>query len=203
MDLFELKKEQQKLAPKIVLQDGFDRIRTIGGAETVNFGNKLVAAVVVCSFPDMKVLESKTYILSDPLPFRLGFEAYREMPALVEAYNLLENEPDILLVKGNGLIHPLKIGLASHLGLMLNKPTIGVTDKLSFGKVQQGKVMMESEIRGFEVKTREHSNTIYISPGHLISLGSTLNIIQQSLQYPHKMPEPLHLAHKLGKKTKV
>ena len=67
---------------------------------------------------------------------------------------------------------------------------------------RKAKIKGQEEIVGFEIKTREHSNPIYVSPGHLVSLGMTLNIIPQTIQYPHKMPEPLHIAHKVGKKKK-
>ncbi|MDO8656617.1 MAG: endonuclease V [Nanoarchaeota archaeon] len=200
MDLVELKKEQLKLAAKIVLRDSCTTVKTIGGIDCVTQGNELIACVVVCEFPSMKVLETKTYVLPDPFRYVPGFQAYREMPAMIEAYNQLEQEPDLLLVSGAGIAHPRRIGIASHVGLILNKATIGVAETLFVGHVQQGKIMVENEIVGFEIKTREHSNPIYVSPGHLVSLGMTLNIIPQTIQYPHKMPEPLHIAHKVGRK---
>jgi len=189
MDTFELKREQLKLAGKVVLQDTLSKIKTIGGAATLVVGNKLLACVVVCSFPSLELLETKIYLLSDPLPYRLGFEAYREMPAIIEACNLLDQEPDVLLIKGPGILHPQRCGIASHLGLALNLPTIGVDDKLVLGRIEQGKIMHDSEIRGFEIKTREHSNPVYVSPGHLISLGSALHFVSESIRYPHKLPE--------------
>ena len=200
MDLIELKKEQLKLAAKIVLRDSSPTLKTIGGIDCVAQGNELIAAVVVCEFPSMKVLETKTYVLADPFRYVPGFQAYREMPAMIEAYNQLEQEPDILLVSGQGIAHPRKMGIASHLGLNLNRATIGVADTLAVGTIEKGKIIFNNEIVGFEIKTREHSNPIYVSPGHLVSLGMTLNVIPQTIQYPHKMPEPLHIARKLGKK---
>ncbi|MBI2665781.1 endonuclease V [Candidatus Woesearchaeota archaeon] len=199
MDLYELKKEQQRLSQKVVLNDGFDKVKTLGGACTISLGNKLLACIVVCEFPSLNIIEKKIYSLSDPIPYHPGYSAYREMPALIEAYNLLEQEPDVLIVKGSGILHPRKIGLATHLGLALNRPTIGVDEKLSLGKVEKGKIIVHNEICGFEVKTREFSNPLYISPGQLISIGTSLNIIKNSIKYPHKFPEPLHLAHKIGK----
>ncbi|MBS3165540.1 endonuclease V [Candidatus Woesearchaeota archaeon] len=201
MDQFELKREQLKLAPKIVLRDDFDSIKTIGGVDCMAVGDKLLACIVICEFPSFKILEYKTYLLHNPLPYMPGYEAYREMPAIIDAYNQLEQEPDVLLVSGSGIVHPRKIGLASHVGLALNKSTIGITEKLPFGKVEQGKIIVYNEISGFEIKTREHSNPIYVSPGHLISLGSVLNLISKTIQYPHKLPEPLHLARKMMRKN--
>jgi len=200
MEIFELKKEQTKLAGRIILRDGFDKVRIIAGAECIAVGNKILASVVVCEFPSFKVLEHQTYLLSDPLPYHPEYVAYREMPALVEAYNKIELEPDVILVSGSGINHPRKIGIASHLGLILNKSTIGITDKLELGRVEHGKIMIGLDLAGFEIKTREHANPIYVSPGHLITPGAALELVSKSIVYPHKMPEPLHLAHKLGKK---
>ena len=200
MDVVELKREQLKLASKIVLRDGFTSIKTIAGVDCIAVQDKLLACIVVCEFPSLRILEKKTYLLNDALPYREGFQDYREMPAIIEAYNKLDQEPDILLVNGNGIVHPRRIGLASHLGLALNKPTIGIAESLTLGRVEKGKIILYNEIVGFEIKTREFSKPVYVSPGHLISLGSVLNVIPQTIQYPHKMPEPLHLAHKVGKK---
>lgn len=200
MDLFELKREQEKLSHRISLRDTFSEIRAIGGAVCQQMGNKLLASVVVCEFPSFKIKEKKNYLLENPLPYKPGFEAYREMPAIIEAFNRLEEEPDIMLVKGPGILQPRRLGIASHLGLALNIPTIGVQDALHFGTVQDGKVLVDGEILGFEIKTKEHSNPIYVSPGHNISLGTMLNIVTKTIVPPHKLPEPLHLAHKLGRK---
>ncbi|MBI4980348.1 endonuclease V [Candidatus Woesearchaeota archaeon] len=201
METLELKKEQLRLAHKIILRDGFSTVKKIAGIDTLPISpNQLLACVVVCEFPSLKVIEQKSYVLHDPLPFKPGYSAYRDMPAMIEAYNLLENEPDVILVKGEGILHPRKMGVASHLGLMLNKPTIGITPNLNLGKVELGKIIFHNEICGFEVKTREHANPVYVTPGHLITLGSALNIVAKTIVYPHKLPEPLHLVHKLMKR---
>lgn len=200
MDFQELKKEQRKLAPKVILRDSFTSIKTIGGADCAQLPHKIFACVVVCEFPSLKLLETKTAVLNDPLPYRPGFLAYREMPAIIEAFNQLENEPDLLLVDGSGILHPRKFGMASHLGLALNKPTIGLTKTFFVGNLEKGKIYLDNELAGFEIKTREHASPLYVSPGHLVSLGTCLNIIQQSICPPHKLPEPLHLAHRFAKK---
>ena len=114
MDALELKREQVKLAPKVVLNDGFSKIKTIGGIECTAVDNKLLASVVVCEFPSFKILEKKTHLLDNPLPYQPDFLAYREMPAMIEAYNKLDEEPDVLLVKGAGILHPRKIGCFVH-----------------------------------------------------------------------------------------
>jgi len=199
MDTFELKKEQFKLAPKVSLRDGFEEVKTIGGVICLPFKNSILAYVVVCEYPSMKLIEKRKYVLHNPLPHKPGYDAYRMMPAMIEAYNMLNKEPEILFVKGDGILHPRKIGLASHLGLVLNKSVIGINDKLKLGKVEQGKIMFANKGVGFEIKTKEHAKPIYITQGHLISLGSMLKIVKKTILFPHKIPEPIHLAQKFAK----
>ncbi len=200
MNLIELKREQVKLAPKVVLKDSFTVIRTIGGAACAAIGQKLLATVVVCEYPSLKLLEKKTALLANPLPYRPGFEAYREMPAIIEAYNWLELEPDVLLAKGTGILHPLRLGIASHLGLALNVPTIGISETLPLGTVADGKVVVQEKTLGYVIKTKEHANPLYASPGHLVSLSSMQQIIPTTIIPPHKLPEPLHLALRIARK---
>ena len=200
MDIYELKREQSRFAQRVELQDRFARIKTIGGVDCAQINNKLVASVVVCEYPSMNLIEKKSFVLSDPLPYVTGFLAYREMPAIIEAFNKLENEPDLVLVDGTGILHPRKLGLASHLGLSLNIPTIGVIKKPFCGQIENSKVYLGKELVGFEIKTREHASPLYVSPGHLVSLGSCLKIIKDSIKPPHKLPEPIHIAHRVAKK---
>ena len=203
MDTNKLKLEQKKLANKVLLKDSFKTIKTVGAASCILIDNKLIASVVVCEFPSLKVIEKKKYVLENPLPYKAGFRAYREMPAMIEAFNSLECEPDILLVNGCGINHPQGLGLASHLGLALNVATIGVTNKLPFGQVENGKIFFEDTLCGFEIKTKEHANSIYVVAGHNISVGSVLHLIPKLIISPHKLPEPLHIAQRVAKKVKV
>ncbi len=202
MDIFEFKREQQRLATKVVLQDGFSSVKTVGGAGCVVVGRDLLACVVVCELPSFTVVDSAFYLLHDPLPFQAGFSAYREMPGLIEAYNQLSIEPEVLFVEGEGVAHPRGLGIASHIGVILNVPTIGVADRLHCGQMNEGKVMVLGEVRGFEVVTREHAKPVYVSPGHMVGLESALKLVREMIRHPHKMPEPIHLANKLGRKMR-
>ncbi len=202
MDIFEFKREQQRLANKVQLEDGFSTVKRVGGATCMVVGKNLLACVVVCELPSFTVVDKAFYLLHDPLPFQAGFSAYREMPGLIEAYNQLSIEPDVLFVEGEGIAHPRGLGMASHLGVVLRVPTIGVVDRLHCGQVNEGKVLVLGEVRGFEVVTREFAKPVYVSPGHLVSLGSALRLVSEMIQYPHKMPEPIHIANKLARKMK-
>ena len=190
-----LKEEQLKLAKEVILKDSFSKVNLIGGCDQAFVNDDIISGVVVCD-KDMEIVEKKYAIVKAKIPYVPGFLFYREGPAIIEAFNKIEKKPDVLLVDGNGILHPRKLGLASQLGILLNIPTIGITKNLMCGNVREGKVYVDKEVRGFESKTREYARHIYVSPGHKISLGKSLDIVKSCLKHPHKLPEPLYLAHR-------
>ena len=196
----ELKKEQIKLAKKVISKDEFDKIEKVAGFGRAFAGNKIILTMVVFDFKTLKLIESKHSVSDLKFPYIPGLLSYRESPGLVDVYNKLENEPDIILIPAHGVLHPRKLGMASHVGLLLDKPTIGIAKNLVCGEVINGKVYFENELLGMEFKTKEYSKPIYVSVGHKISLKTALNIVKKMIREPHKMPEPLHEANKLAKK---
>ena len=202
IDFNELKKEQIKLAKKIITTDSFEKITSIAGADQFYAGNKVICAIVVCDYKSLEVIEEKHAIIEEKIPYKSGFLFYRDGPAIIETFNKLENKPDLLIVKGNGILHPRRIGMASQVGILLDTASIGVTKNLMLGEVKDGTIYVEKEARGYELITREHAKPIYVSPGHKVSLKTGFEIIKNCLREPHKLPEPLHLAHKYGKKVK-
>lgn len=197
-----LKEEQLKLARKVILKESFKEAETIGGADCAFYSNKIVAAVVVCD-KEMNVVEKKFSVMDVKLPYMPGFLFYREGPAIADAYSKLDKKPDVLMVDGNGILHPLRMGIASQLGVMLDQATIGVAKNLLLGeRNDDGRILVGSEIRGIEARTREYAKPLYISPGHKISLEKSAEIAKNSIRPPHKLPEPLHLAHRLANNIK-
>lgn len=202
MDLRKLKEEQIKLAKKVIINDNFDKIEKIAGVDQTFLHGDAISGIVVCDYKDLKLIEKKYGVLKAKFPYVSGFLSYRESPTIIEAFNKLENKPDILIVDGNGILHPRRIGMASHVGILLDIPTIGVAKRLIAGEIKGGTIYMEKEARGYELITREHSRPIYISPGYKVSLKTSLEIIKKCLKPPHKLPEPLHLAHRYANKIK-
>lgn len=190
-----LKEEQLKLAKEVVLKGEVSKFKLIGGCDQA-FVNDVVISGVVVLDKELKTAEKTYSVIKAQIPYVPGFLFYREGPAIIDAFNKLEKKPDVLLVDGNGILHPRRLGMASHLGVVLDIPTIGVTKRLMCGDVKEGKVYVDKEIRGIELRTREHSNPLYVSPGHKISFGKSIEVVKNSLKQPHKLPEPLHLAHR-------
>lgn len=201
LNVGKLKEEQLKLAKEVSLKDSFSKLNLIAGCDQAFRDNDVVSGIVVCD-KNMEIIEKKYAIVKAKIPYVPGFLFYREGPAVIEAFNKLEKKPNVLMVDGNGILHPRRLGMASQLGVILDIAAIGVTKNLMCGDVKEGKVYVDKEIRGFELKTREYAKPIYVSPGHKISLGKSLEIAKSYIKFPHKLPVPLYLAHRYVNKVK-
>lgn len=201
-DLERLKEEQLKLAKKVVLKDSFEKLEMVGGVDCAYAQSEVIAAIVVCGYRTMEVKEKAFAVVKANVPYLKGFLAYREGHAISEAYAKLENKPDVLIFDGNGILHPRRCGLASHMGILLDQPSIGIAKQLLIGEVKDNKVYVGNEARAELVATREHSKPVYVSPGHKVSLKTSIEIVKSCLRFPHKLPEPLHLAHRHAEEIK-
>ncbi len=200
MNFKKAEEEQRKLASKVLVKDDFSNVKLIGGAEAYAVGTRMVACAVVCDATTMEVKEkafAEGAVDTQVLP---EFRAYREGPLLGKALTSLNVKPDVIMFSGEGVMHPRKCGLASHLGVLFDVPSIGISKEMLWGEQKNDYVVLEKEKVGMIMKTRDHANPIVVSTGHRISLGKAVELVKQTIREPHKMPEPLHLAHKLAKK---
>jgi len=195
-DLNKLKEEQFKLAKKIVLKDSFENLELVAGVDCAYAKDDVVAAIVACDHKTMEQKDKAFSVMKIKVPYLAGFLAYREGPAISEAFVKFATKPDIMIFDGHGTLHPRRCGLASHMGVILDIPSIGVAKQLLVGEIKDNKVYIDNELRGEVVVTREHAKPIYISPGHKISLKTSIEIVKNCMRFPHKLPEPLHLAHR-------
>src|SRR3989338_5962422 len=193
MDLEKLNKEQISLAGKVSLKDSFEELSSIAGCDQLVIGNEIYSCVVVCEYKTMAVIEKSYASRKVEFPYVPGFLAYREAPVIIDAFSKLKKKPDLMLVDGNGILHPRKFGIASHLCVVLNIVTIGVAKKLLIGS---------GELRGMKLENKTAANPIYISPGNKISVQKAFEIAKSCLRPPHKLPEPIHLAHKFVNRIK-
>ena len=195
-----LKKEQIKLSKKIILKDELKDVRKVGGIDQAYIQEEVISCIIVCDCKTGEIIERQTAVAKAPILYKPGFLAYRELPAMVEAYNKLTTIPDVVIVDGHGIAHPRRLGIASHFGLVMNVPTIGVAEHVILGKIEKGKIYIEKTHVGCEVRTKEHARPIYVSPGHMISIGTAVRIVLETTKEPHKLPEPLHWAHRGARK---
>lgn len=202
LNIEKLKEEQSRLAKKVILKDEFEDIKIVAGVEVIFLNRKLVCSIASYGYKTMELKEESYEVMESNLPYISGFRVYREGKAITNAYLKLKEKPTIIMFAGNGILHPRRLGLASHMGILLDQPSIGVVKKLLCGELKNNKVYLEGKIVGEAVITREHANPIFVSPGHKISLKTSVEIVKNCIKPPHKMPEPLHVAHKLGNKVK-
>lgn len=201
VDIVKLKREQTELAKKVVLKDSFEEINLVAGADQVAFNDDIISCIVVCDYKTMKVVEEQYAVEKATIPYIPGYLGYREVPVAIKAFHKLENKPDVVLFDANGILHPRRFGAASQFGLLADVPTIGVAKSLFCGEKQEDKVIFDKEIRAIEIKTKDYSKPVYVSPGHMISLRTSAEIVKRCL-IGHKLPEPMFLAHKYCNKVK-
>lgn len=202
MDLEKLKKEQIEFSGKVIIKDSFKEINTIAGCDQLVIGDVIYSCVVVCDYENMSIIEKTFASRKVEFPYMPGFLAYREAPVIIDAFSKLKKKPNLMLVDGNGILHPRRFGIASYLGIALNISTIGVAKKLLIGRVENDRIFVADELRGCKLEAKKGANPIYISPGHNVSVQSSLEIVKKCMRLPHKMPEPLHLAHKFVNRIK-
>jgi deoxyribonuclease V len=186
--------EQRGLAMRVSLRNGFSDLERVGGADSAYSGGRAFSSVIACSYPSMEVLESASHSSREGFPYIPGFLSYREAPAMARAFRKLRARPDVLLVDGQGVCHPRGIGLASHLGIILGVPTIGVAKSRLCGEVRNGRIFLRGRQVGWLLRQGRGSRPLYVSPGHMVSLESSREIVTSCIR-SHRLPEPLRLAH--------
>jgi len=160
------------------------------------------AAVVVLEYPGMRLVDYSVIRTETTFPYVPGLLTFREAPLILKAWANLKFEPDLLLVDGQGIAHPRRIGLASHLGLLLDKPTIGCAKSLLSGTCEEMPggagscvdITEGEEVIGAAVRTRTGVKPVYVSIGHRVDLAAAVHwVIACGRGY--RIPEPLRLAH--------
>ncbi|MFX1513479.1 MAG: endonuclease V [Promethearchaeota archaeon] len=199
---------QTNLAKQVIEKDTFTLrdIRTICGLNTAYLEDKGVAAACVLTFPDLHLVELKTITTNVLSPYMPEFLAMRELPAISEIFKNLETKPDIVLIKGHGIAHPRRCGLASHFGITHLCPTIGIAKKRLIGEFEEKKERVQDwlplfdhgRIIGAAWFSSRSKRPLFVSIGTHISLESSIEIVRQTVQ-THFLPEPLYQAHHAAK----
>jgi deoxyribonuclease V len=195
---------QRELAARVI-RTGRPRPRTVAGVDTSIRDGRVHAAVCVFSFPGLEPRSCATAVRPVEFPYVPGLLAFRELPALLEAYGELEEEPDLLLVDGHGLAHPRRCGIACHLGLELDRPAIGCGKTLLVGEHRapgwrrggRARLVHRGEVVGACVRTRDGVRPVYVSIGHRTDLESAVRIAL-ACACRYRLPEPIRAADQLA-----
>ena len=198
---------QEQLKTQVITQDYLRKVNYVAGVD-VGFKNNFQitqAAVAVLSFPQLELVEHAIAQIPTTFPYVPGYLSFREIPAIIPAVAKLQITPDLILCDGQGLAHPRRFGLACHLGILLDLPTIGVAKSLLIGKheavpAEKGSwttLVDREETIGIVLRSRTNVKPIYISIGHKISLETAVNYVMKCLT-KYRLPETTRWADKLA-----
>lgn len=191
---------QLRLSKQVIQKDVLPKtIHSVAGVDTAYSADVSIGAAVVLNYETLSIIESKKARVKTRFSYIPTLLSFREIPPTLAAIKKLKTQPDIFLVDGQGIAHPYRLGFASHLGLILNKPTIGVAKSLLCGKVgnfnQEGwaPIIDKNEVIGAAVASK-HEKLIYVSVGHMVSLKKAIQIVKHCTRL-HRIPEPIRAAH--------
>lgn len=197
---------QTEMRERLVLRWDDRPVETIGGVD-VSIQNEFTrAAIVVLRYPDLSPLESAVEDAPLVFPYLPGLLSFREGPAVLAAWSALRSKPDLLMFDGQGIAHPRGIGIASHMGLWLEQPTIGVAKSRLYGlhtevgpKRGDRTQLLDknTNVIGAVLRTREKTNPLYISPGHLMDVEHAVEFVMTCCTR-YRLPEPTRWAHKVA-----
>ncbi|MCU0888934.1 MAG: deoxyribonuclease V [Rubritepida sp.] len=206
-DLAALRAEQDSLAARVRRDDELSAVRRIAGvdvsASRFDPARMVHAAVVVLDWPALTVAERASASLPTALPYIPGLLAFRELPAVLAAFGRLAAPPDLVLVDGQGIAHPRRCGIASHLGVVLDLPCIGVAKSRLVGTAEgvpgpapgdSVPVRDRGEVVGALLRTRARANPLHVSIGHRVSLATALHWVRATGR-GYRLPEPTRAAH--------
>jgi deoxyribonuclease V len=203
---------QESLWQRVIRQDQHGVIQRVAGID-IGFeenGALTRAAVVVLSFPGLEYIESAVARRATSFPYIPGLLSFREAPAALEALEQLKSLPDLLICDGQGIAHPRRFGLASHLGLLCDLPSIGAAKSRLIGEhapldAARGEwqyLFDKGEIVGAALRTRQNTRPVYVSIGHRVSLESAIRYTLDCARR-FRLPEPTRQAHQLASINKV
>ncbi|MCY2928567.1 MAG: deoxyribonuclease V [Planctomycetota bacterium] len=203
---------QKELAGLVRQEPLAGPVETVAGADCafVDGGRSIVAAVVLCEARTMTVLARAVEVRPCPFPYVPGLLSFREAPAVIAAVEKLPRRPDLLMCDGQGLAHPRGLGLACHVGLWLDMPTIGVAKSLLCGQhrdpgqARRGRaaIRYDGRVVGAALRTREGVRPLFISVGHRVTLADALAWTLRCTR-GFRLPEPTRLAHQTVGKMKA
>ncbi|MDH5218941.1 MAG: deoxyribonuclease V [Gammaproteobacteria bacterium] len=202
---------QKKLRHQVKIVDNYLPPDSVAGVDVgfIDNGKKTRAAVAVLSFPALELLEYETVVTETIFPYVPGLLSFREVPAILAALSRLQVLPDMILCDGQGYAHPRRLGIACHLGIITDIPTIGVAKTRLIGshdvvpeeKGRWVELIDKDEIIGAVLRTREKVKPLYISPGHRVSLETAIHYVMACVT-KYKLPETTRWAHRLASDIK-
>ena len=196
---------QENLRARVVTTDDLGAVRTVAGVDTGYEGDVARAAVVVLDFPSLAPVDYAVGRRPAPFPYVPGYLSFREVPAVLAAFEALKTKPDLLLCDGQGIAHPRRLGIASHVGVLLDLPSIGCAKSRLCGRSksvpdERGAhvpLTDRGEPIGVVLRTRPGTKPLYISPGHRVSVATAVRYVM-ACTTRYRLPETTRAADKLA-----
>lgn len=200
---------QQQLQEEIIIEGNTQNIRFAAGVDVGYFEDVSIAAVAVLELPGLDLCDYSVGRRKIKFPYIPGLLSFREIPVILDALNKIKIIPDVILCDGQGIAHPRRMGIASHLGILTNYRTIGVAKTRLIGRHddvpdRKGEWVYlhdEDEIIGAVLRTREAVKPLYVSIGHRIDLVSAIEVVMRCVT-AYRLPEPVRSAHHLAEEAK-
>jgi len=200
------RKKQVQLRKKVCLNSLLteNQISTVAGfdvAYSTKDPEQACVACVIIDYQTKEILEKQTLFQKTKFPYIPTYLTFRETPFIQQVYDNLDVEPSVLMMDGNGILHPYQFGLASHSGVLLKKPSIGVAKSLLCGSQQKNDtIIYDNKVLGKAFYAHQKvKKPVYVSVGNKISLSTAVNIVSKLSKYKH--PKPVREAHFLATKT--
>ncbi|HEX8851981.1 MAG TPA: deoxyribonuclease V, partial [Pyrinomonadaceae bacterium] len=201
----ELQKRLRELV-RVEPPAGGRKIETVAGADISfnKFSPVVYAGIVVLRLPSLEVVEEVGVVSETSFPYVPGLLSFRESPSVLEAWEKLKTEPDAVMFDGQGLAHPRRVGIASHVGLLIERPTLGCAKSVLVGKYEEpdtergawSPMIDKGETVGAALRTKTRVQPVFVSPGHLIDLAGAIELTL-ACDGGYRQPEPTRRAHLL------
>ncbi len=209
-NLEEARKIQLHLLKKLKLCPLKKMPRLIAAVDAAFTKNQVLAAACLFSFPELELLEEQTVSCPLTFPYRTGFLSFLEGPAIYQTLTRFRPVPDLILADGQGIAHPRRMGLATFLGIILNRPSLGCAKSHLVGNYREpardkgsfSEIWHRGELVGYVLRSRTGVKPIFISPGHLIDHRGSLEVVERCLR-GYRIPEPLRRTHQLTQKLRT
>ena len=203
----EAKTIQSQLRERVIKEDCLEEVRHVAGVD-IGFEDKYAttkAAIAILTYPELELVEQQIARIPTAFPYVPGYLSFREIPAILAAFPQVKTIPDLILCDGQGYAHPRRLGLACHLGILLDIPTIGVAksrligehEELPLTKGSQQPLIDKGETIGMILRSRTNVKPIYVSIGHRISLPTAVEYVVGCLT-KYRLPETTRWADKLA-----